>query len=183
MTAYFRVHSAGLMRNGHGVLFAGRNGAGKSTLVTRLISEGFFLFSDDEIWIEHRTLLLHSPRTAVFLRNDAWDLFPQYRDRFTRCNGDAWRLNPEDIAQDCRAVPSPAWGIIFLQPASGPLPLLTGVGQTEALSCLFDQCMNFADFGESGLALLVKLIRRVELFRLSIGNLDECARIISQVLP
>ena len=84
MTAYFRLHAGGVVRNGVAVLLVGPSGAGKSTLVMRLVTDGFSLLSDDEVWIDLGSRLVHPTNRSVLLKESAWDLFPDHRLKFVQ---------------------------------------------------------------------------------------------------
>src|SRR5262245_12827463 len=160
MDSFFRIHSGGVVRNGCGVLLAGPSGAGKSTLVLRLVSDGFSLLSDDEVWIDPDSLLLHPSPRYLLLKESAWDLFPGYRDKFVpaeETNRRSWWLHSQDIRPGCRGGPTPLWGLICLKPKVGNRPLLEEIGQTEALGNIMRECMNFP--GDLRLSVLVRIVK------------------------
>lgn len=49
------VHATAVALDGQGVLLLGRSGAGKSDLALRLIGDGAFLISDDQVEIDARS--------------------------------------------------------------------------------------------------------------------------------
>jgi hypothetical protein len=184
MNSFFRIHSGGVVRNGVGSLLVGPSGSGKSTLALRLVTDGFSLLSDDEVWIDPETLLLHPNPRYLLLKESAWDLFPAYRDRFIKSEETdrrSWWLHSQDIRPGCRAGPSPLWGLICLKPPVGRRPLLEEIGQAEAITHMMKECMNFP--ADQRLSMLVKIAKAGRLFRLNRGDLNECAEILSRVLP
>ena len=189
-TSFFRLHSGGVVRNGLGVLFVGPSGSGKSTLVLRLLRDGFSLVSDDEVWIDPKSLMVHPSGRPLFLKDSAWDFFPTLRDKFlaSRHESRAWWLDPDDIRANCRAAPSPVWGIIFLEPRetnphSSSRPSLQELGQTEALARLLRESMNFPDFRSVGVSLLIEMTKSARLLKLNSGDLDDCGRMLTTLLP
>jgi hypothetical protein len=186
MTSFFRLHSGGVVRNGFGVLFVGPSGAGKSTLVLRLVTDGFFLLSDDEVWIDPDTLLLHPSMRSFLLKETAWDLFPDHRDKFVPSGETdirSWWLQVDRVRPSCRSAPAPLWGLVLLKPPEADAPALVEIGQTEALTTVLKECMNFPEFGDAGLAMLVRIVRKAKLFKLTNGDLNKCAEMLSKVLP
>jgi hypothetical protein len=186
MTAHFRLHAGGIVRNGVAVLLVGPSGAGKSTLVMRLVTDGFSLLSDDEVWIDLESHLVHPSNRAMLLKESAWDLFPDHRVKFVQSEQKgcrSWWLSAEDLRPGCRAAASPVWGLILVTPPSGRRPRLERIGQTEALSYILLESMNFPEVGDAGLSVLVSIIKGAKLFRLNNGDLDECAEMLSGVLP
>jgi len=184
MTPFFRLHSGGVVRNGHGVLFVGPSGAGKTTLVVRLVSEGFALLSDDEVWIDPASRHLHPSPRRCLLKDSSRDLFPAHRHKLRQGDdqGGFWWLDPEDIRPNCRAAPSPVWGMVCLGPRR-TRPVLEPIGQTAALTTALGESMNFPECRADGLSLLVELVKSARLFRLHTGDLDECARLLTAALP
>ena len=186
MTPFFRLHSGGVVRNGFAVLLVGPSGAGKSTLVVRLVLDGFSLLSDDEVWIDPASGLVHPTPRSLLLKESAWELFPQHRDKFMECGEEgvrSWWLNADDLRPGCRAAPSPIWALIVVTPPSGDGPSLERIGQTEALTRVLAESMNFPDMRDAGLSVLLNVVRSARLFRLTNGDLDHCARLVSAVLP
>jgi GTPase SAR1 family protein len=186
MTPFYRLHSGGVVRNGAAVLLVGPNGAGKTTLVLRLVEEGFSVLSDDEVWIDPGSRMAHPTERPLLLKESAWDLFPYHRDKFLETGEEgcrSWWLRPEDLEPACKAAPTPIWGMIALTPASGQRPALVEIGQTEAINYLLPESMNFPEVRDTALATLVSMVRTARLFRLTKGDLDESAELISGVLP
>lgn len=186
MRQFLRLHAGGIGRAGIGALLVGPNGAGKSTLVVRLVSDGFSLLSDDEIWIDPDSLLLYPSSRPLLLKESAWDFFPQYRQNFV-ASGEpdcrSWWLSPDDLRPGCRVEAVPAGAVVLLGARNGGRPLLESVGQTEALRHVLDESMNFPEVGDAGLAALVRIISTARLFRLTVGDLDQCAELLAGVLP
>jgi energy-coupling factor transporter ATP-binding protein EcfA2 len=184
MNSFFRIHSGGVVRNGLGALLVGPSGSGKSTLVVRLVMNGFSLLSDDEVWVDPESLLLHPNPRYLLLKESAWDLFPAYREKFVRTEEKerrSWWLHSQDLRPGCRAAPTPLWALICLRPRVGDRPSLEEIGQTEALSTIMRECMNFSCEGR--LSVLLKIVNVARLFKLNIGDLNECAELLSRVLP
>jgi hypothetical protein len=122
----------------------------------------------------------------LLLKDSAWELFPHHRDKFIEAGesaGRSWWLSADDLRPGCRADPSPVWGLIVVTPPSGNRPSLEQIGQTEALNRVLIESMNFPELRGAGLSVLVNIVRSARLFRLTNGDLDECADIVSAVLP
>ena len=68
-----------------------------------------------------------------------------------------------------------------MKPSVGNRPLLEEIGQAEAITSMMKECMNFP--ADQRLSMLVRIAKAGRLFRLNIGDLSECAEILSRVLP
>ncbi len=163
MTPFYRLHSGGVVRNGAAVLLVGPNGAGKTTLVLRLVQRGVFRSlgrrSLDQIRSHDSPI---RPQRPLLLKESAWDLFPHCRDKFIETGEQgcrSWWLRPEDLRPACKAEPTPVWGMVALKPASGDRPSLEEIGQTEAISYLLPESMNFPEVRDIGLSTLVNMVR------------------------
>jgi hypothetical protein len=186
MTRFLRLHSGAVVRNGVAVLLVGASGAGKSTLVTQLVIDGFSLLSDDEVWIDPGTHFAHPTTRPLLLKESAWDFFPDTRSRFVPAGEEdcrSWWLSPDDLRPGCRGVASPIWGLVIVTPPSGRRPALQEIGQTEALTKVLAESMNFPDVSDVALPALVEIIRSARLFRLTNGDLHVCASLLSETLP
>ena len=186
MSGYYRLHAGGVVRNGVAALLIGPSGVGKSTLVVRLVSDGFGLLADDEVWIDPVSHVAHPSGRSLLLKESAWDLFPDHRDKFVSAAADgsrAWWLSGEDLRPGCRALPTRVGGLILLDRSCGHGPVLEPVGQTEVVSSLLQESMNFPEFGPAGLNLLVDVTHSARLFRLRNSDLNRCAEMLARALP
>jgi hypothetical protein len=186
MTRFIRLHAGGIVRNGAAVLLVGPSGAGKSTLVLRMLTSGFALLSDDEVWVEAESRLAHPSPRSLLLKESAWDLFPGHRGKFidsgeTTCR--SWWLSAEDVRPGCRAPASPIQCLVVIKPPSGDPPSLVPIGQTEALTTVLAESMNFPDVRDVGLTVMADIVQSARLFRLDNGELHTCAEMLSRVLP
>ena len=186
MTRFLRLHSGAVVRSGVAVLLVGPSGSGKSTLVTQLVIDGFSLLSDDEVWIDPGTHFVHPTSRPLLLKESAWDLFPGQRNSFVPAgeeDGRSWWLSPDDLRPGCRAAASPIWGLVIVTPPSGRPSSLQEIGQTEALTKVLVESMNFPDVSDIALPVLVDIISSARLFRLTNGDLHVSASLLSETLP
>lgn len=75
----FPLHAAGLVRDGHAILFLGRSGSGKSTLSISLVRSGFGLLSDDTVFLrkkDDRVEALSFPE-EINVREETIKLLPE----------------------------------------------------------------------------------------------------------
>jgi len=72
------LHAAGILRDGVGVVIAGRSGAGKSTLAYAASRAGFSVLADDPVYVQVEPgLRVWGRHARVHLRPDAASLFPE----------------------------------------------------------------------------------------------------------
>ena len=84
----YLMHAACLVKDGTGILFAGRSGVGKTTLAIGLLSLGWQLVSDDEIFLWPRpTLLAYGGPERAKVSWPTWRRFSYYLGEQNRYNG------------------------------------------------------------------------------------------------
>jgi len=84
----YLMHAACLVKAGTGILFAGRSGVGKTTLAIGLMSMGWQLVSDDEIFLRpHPKLLAYGGPERAKVSWPTWRRFSYYLGEQTRFNG------------------------------------------------------------------------------------------------
>ncbi len=85
---YYLMHAACMVQEGKGVLFAGRSGVGKTTLALGLLSMGWQLVSDDEIFLigGQRVVAYGGPEKAK-VNWQTWKRFSYYLGEQSRFNG------------------------------------------------------------------------------------------------
>lgn len=186
MIDVLKLHAAGIVSRGSAAILLGSSRAGKSTLTARLLADGFSVLSDDVILVEPGTLLAHPSPRPMYLREPAWGLLPQLRQYLQagrNANQAYWRLDPEAEGLERRSGPASICAVIELMPATpGRPPYLEAASQAETMTALILQTMNLIDFGVRGVDVLVELVRRSRRFRLYNGDLEACARILTEVL-
>jgi len=185
MTEFCRLHAGGVVNNGGATLFVGPSGAGKSTLVVRLFTDGYPLLSDDEVWIDTASALAHPTWRSLLLKESAWDLFPGHRASFVPTGAQdcrSWWLVPDTVRPSSRAAPAPVRNVVVLDASTGGRATLSPIGQTEALTRILTESMNFPEVRDTGLSTLVRVVRSARLFRLTKGDLDESAALLSGIL-
>lgn len=84
----YLMHAACLVKDGRGILFAGRSGAGKTTLSIGLLSLGWHMVSDDEIFLCYdQDLMAYGGPEKAKVSWPTWRRFSYYLGKQTRFNG------------------------------------------------------------------------------------------------
>jgi len=84
----YLMHAACLVKDGKGILFAGRSGVGKTTLAIGLLTMGWQLVSDDEIFLQSNPeLLAHGGPERAKVSWPTWRRFSYYLGEQDRYNG------------------------------------------------------------------------------------------------
>jgi len=136
------LHCGCVVRDGCGLLLAGRSGSGKSTLAFGLAAgTGFAFLSDDRTWLSKRDGRLQAwgLPTLLKLRPDAVEHFPELR-RFELSALQDGRTALQLDVESQLGIPrvlrcEPCW-LVFLERHESPTCTLTRIPAEEVAGCL-----------------------------------------------
>ena len=86
----YLMHAACLVKGGKGVLFAGRSGAGKTTLSIGLLTMGWQMISDDEVFLQrdvNNTIIAWGGPERAKISWNTWRRYAYYLGEQPRFNG------------------------------------------------------------------------------------------------
>jgi hypothetical protein len=84
----YLMHAACLVREGKGILFAGRSGVGKTTLTIGLLVMGWQMVADDEVFlVSNPRLLAYGGPEQAKVSWQSWKRFSYYLGEQSRFNG------------------------------------------------------------------------------------------------
>lgn len=176
---FLQLHAAGLVKNDRGLLLVGPSGSGKSTQALNLMLGGWRCLSDEIILIEPYgspggspgDIMVRPFPRSLHAKAATLRLFPELpRPKAGRGFVDSSgkrRFDPSLIREDWVAQPTrPTW-LVFPAYSQAGGEALTPIGETEALSMLIEQTINLTSFGESGIEVLIRLVRSCACYRLN----------------
>lgn len=179
LSSAYLLHAGTVAVGDQGVLLAGGSGRGKTTLVAALVhGAGFTYFSDEVAVIEPATRRLLPFAKSLYVRVGSRDalapfgLPPDAAPRYQQLDGEtAWYIVPnEEWLPQAPATPRYIVFPHFVPDA--PLEL-SPVTRSAALERLLEQSFNLQMHGAAGIQGLVSLLREVDCYALTFGQLDE----------
>ncbi len=184
---FIQMHAGAVCKDGEAVLFPADSGAGKTTLVISCVLAGFDCLSDDVILVDSHSLETHPFPRLLHVREDTLHLFPHLKSQalfvLDRAGEVCYYMNREAIREGCSADISTPRAVVIPRYQPNSQTVLEAIGQTEAVSALMAQCINFARHGENGIHFLAELTKRVETYRLRYSNAIEAAELLAGKLP
>lgn len=172
----YPVHSAGLVRNGRGILFPGKSKCGKSTMALKLLRRGFKLLGDDTVFIRANgdgAEMLFFPE-EVDVCSETVDLYSQLALARTIVE-DRWqpreRVNLREVKADSIVESAPTNILVFPVIAKDGITRYESVPPSEALAELILYAFLFMDprTTRDNFNLLASLVQPVNCYRLHMG--------------
>lgn len=179
-------HASAVERDGAALLFPAPMESGKTTLAAGLVRAGFRYLTDEAVAIDPLTLLVQPYPKALSIDTGSWevlaDLRPQVSGHVLPYVGAQWQVPPAAIRPDAVAPPSVARFVIAPRYVAGAATRLEPVSRAEAMSVLAENSFNLAQIGAGAFAGLGHVMRGCLGYRLTVGDLDEACRLISELL-
>lgn len=175
------LHSATLAYDGRAILLAARSGVGKSTTAWALLHHGFEYGSDELSPVDISSgRVLPYPRALALKRSTPRPYLPPAAAM--RCDGTIY-LRAPDLPS--RVVGGPrAIAAIFLleRERVARRASIVPIGSAEAATRLYVTALNPLSHPDRGLASVVRIVRAVPCYRLSLATLESTCSTITAAL-
>lgn len=175
---YLLIHGGAAAWGDAGVVLCGASGSGKTTLLAALVAAGFRYLGDEMAALDLSTGRLHPVAKALCIKAGArqvlagcypWLAVDAGRRRFGQ--EEVWYLLPPAAAW--APAPRPIRYLVFPRYQPGACARLESLPRSVALLHLIEQCFNAAPAVHARLGAIVALLRGVECFALTSGDLTE----------
>lgn len=183
---YLLFHAGAVAAGARGVLLPAASQSGKTTLVAGLLAAGFDYLSDDVAVLDPMTLRLLPFARDLRVRRDSFGAlaagYPELAAGSVPCvelDGEAtWYLSPASGAWP--TAPVPVQRVVLPRYVPGERTCLTPIARSVALQRLLEQSFNARSRGKSAVERLVELLRGVECFALTVGDLGSAVRLLRE---
>ena len=184
-SGYVLLHAAAAAHDGVGVLLPGAPEAGKTTLVAGLIRSGFSYLTDEAAAIDPETLQIEPYPKPLTIDRGSWpvlpDLAPVGADTPRGYHEGQWHVSPATLRADAISGRVSAAVIVFPRFEAGAATTLEPLGRAEALVALLDQTFRLHQDGRRNLDVLARVVKPVDCYRLTSGDLDEACELVLKV--
>ena len=179
------LHAGGVAGGGVGVALPGEMESGKTTLTTGLVRAGLGYLTDEALAFDRDTLLVHPYPKPLSIDSGAWPLFPELAPPdpieegydYVQWQVPATAIRPGAVADVCSVV-----AVVFPRYEAGAETAMSPVGRGEALVELAKNTFRFKERGAAELDLLAELVRGVECYRLTMGEIDRAVGLVAGLL-
>lgn len=181
---YLLFHAGVVGIQGGGTLmFPAPTDAGKSTLVAALVLRGFSYLTDELAPLDPITRRIYPYERPIALHRASLDLLPSLGPKLARPplnrSDDLPFLRPEDVGGVVGSA-GPPLAVIFPSPDRAGQPDLLPIPAAEAVAELVANSVNLAAYGERGVKLVSDVIRGVERYRLTGGDVKARAELLDE---
>jgi hypothetical protein len=179
-------HAGGVAWEGAGVLLPADPESGKSTLTAGLVRAGFDYLTDEAVAFRRGENMIEPYPKPLSLDPGSWHLFPELEPNADLANDDykqlQWQVPPTAIRADAVGRPCPARYLVFPEYVEGAKTELVGLGRAEALVELAKNTFAFNERSRFALEELAGIVRQVDCYRLTAGDLDEAVARITELV-
>ncbi len=179
------LHAGGVAGNGAAAALPGHMEAGKTTLTAGLVRSGLTYLTDEALALDRETLLVHPYPKPLSIDPGAWPFFAGLAPPPVTDGGFEyvqWQVPATAIRPGAVAAPCPVVVVVFPRYEPGVDTVLEPIGRAEALVELAKNTFRFRERGAPELDLLADLVRRVECYRLRMGELDGAVDLVAGLL-
>lgn len=179
---YVLLHAAAASRGGVGVVLPGQPEAGKTTLVAGLLRSGFRYLTDEAAAIDPDTMEIIPYPKPLTIDRGSWevlaDFAPETDERSEKYHQEQWHVNPAQRIPHSISPPVQVHIVVFPRYEGGSATRLEPIRRAEAMVGLLQQTFKVHEQGERNLRLLARMLRTVQCFRLTSGDLSEACEVV-----
>lgn len=165
------LHSAAVVRDGLALALPATMESGKSTTTTGLLRRGWAYLTDEAVEIRPADFEVQPFPKSVALDPGSWPLFPELKPADVHPDARQWHIPPSTFPAGV-AQPAPLLAVVSPKYAADAPTHLERLGGSEAVMQLAPATFAFSRHPERNLAFLATLVRRVPVYRLTIGDLE-----------
>jgi hypothetical protein len=179
-------HAGGVERNGVACVLPADPESGKTTLTTGLIRAGYSYLTDEAVSFDWETGEIEPYPKPLSIDPGSQFLFPELAPPLPpgskgEIDGQ-WQVPPSSIRADAVGGPCRAEFVVFPKYEEDATTSIEAMARAEALVEFTKNTFHFRDHARRALDSLARVIRGVDCYRLTVGNLDAACDLIDELM-
>jgi hypothetical protein len=186
--AYFVTsHAGGVVRDGLACVLPAHMELGKTTLTAGLVRSGWSYLTDEAVAFDWETGDIEPFPKPLSVDPGSQHLFPELappRPPNARTDDvEQWQVPPSMFRADAVGARCRAGYVVFPRYAADAPTALVPIGRAEGLVELARNTFRFNEQPRRSLDALARVIRSVDCYRLTVGDLDTACRLVDALVP
>ena len=177
-------HAGGVERDGVGCVLPADPESGKTTLTTGLVRAGYSYLSDEAVSFDWETGEIEPYPKPLSIDPGSQHLFPELRPPLVASaeGSGQWQVPPGAIRADAVGTRCRAAFVVFPKYEKDEPTRLAPISRAEGLVELAKNTFRFREHPRRSLDTLSRVVRDVECFRLTVGDLDAACEVIDDLM-
>jgi hypothetical protein len=179
-------HAGGVERDGVGCVLPAHMEFGKTTLTTGLVRNGFAYLSDEAVAFDWETGEIDPYPKPLSIDPGSQFLFPELAPPpppgVDEMDSGQWQVPPSLIRSGAVGSRCRARYVVFPQYEADATTRLEPIPRSEGLVELAKNTFHFRDHARRALDSLARVIRGVDCYRLTVGDLDAACDLVDELM-
>jgi len=179
-------HAGGVERGGVACVLPAHMESGKTTLTTGLVRHGYAYLTDEAVAFDWETGEIDPYPKPLSIDPGSQFLFPELAPPLPpgveSTDSAQWQVPPSTIRPDAVGARCRARYVVFPKYEEGAATRLEPIGRAEGLVELAKNTFRFREHPRRGLDSLARVIRDVDCYRLTVGDLDRACELIDDLM-
>ena len=180
-------HAGGVVRDGLACVLPAHMEFGKTTLTAGLVRSGWSYLTDEAVAFDWETGDIEPFPKPLSVDPGSQHLFPELappRPPNARTDDvEQWQVPPSMFRADAVGARCRAGFVVFPRYATDAPTALVPIGRAEGLVELARNTFRFNEQPRRSLDALARVIRSVDCYRLTVGDLDTACRLVDALVP
>lgn len=181
MEGYYQIHGGAVVKNNMGLILPAAPGSGKTTLTVALTMNSFQCLSDDIVLIDADSLRLNPFSRNIFITEEKKGVFDRYGINLPLRKSEWMEYGGWDFIFHPEAIQTTVDFIIFPKYNPAQKTELKRISKGKAIFEIIKESFNIHKFRDRGVDIVHRLVENSECFQLTVNDLNEAVKIISDL--
>ena len=181
MEGYYQIHGGAVVKNNIGLILPAAPGSGKTTLTVALAMNSFQCLSDDVVLIDADSLKLNPFSRNIFITEEKKGVFDGYGINLPLRKSEWMEYGGWDFIFHPEAIQTTVDFIIFPKYNPAQKTELKRISKGKAIFEILKESFNIHKFRDRGVDIVHRLVGNAECFQLTVNDLNEAVKIISDL--